>query len=62
MSRIGEQDLRPDTKAWRASTSLIWTLVTMIAVRSQQVYQQTMNALADAEHRPRVQIKRGWYY
>ena len=39
-----------------------WTLVTRIGVRSQQVYQQTMSALAGAENRPRVQIKPGWYY
>ena len=39
-----------------------WTLVTRIGVLSQQVYQQTMNALAGAEHRPRVQIKPRWYY
>ena len=38
------------------------TLVTRIGVRSQQVYQQTMNALAGAEHRPQVQIVPGWYY
>ena len=39
-----------------------WTLVTRIGVLSQQVYQQTMNALAGAEHRLRVQIKPRWYY
>ena len=39
-----------------------WMLVTRIGVLSQHVYQQTMNALAGAEHRPRVQIKPRWYY
>ncbi len=39
-----------------------WKLVTRIGVLSQQVYLQTMNALAGAEHRPRVQIKPRWYY
>lgn len=39
-----------------------WSLVTRIGVLSQQVYQQTMTALADAEHRPAVEIKPRWYY
>ena len=39
-----------------------WKLVTRIGVLSQQVYQQTMNALAGAAHRPQVQIVPGWYY
>lgn len=39
-----------------------WMLVSRIGVLSQQVYQQTMNALAAAEHRPRVEIKPEWYY
>ena len=39
-----------------------WTLVTRIGVLSQQVYQQTMTALAGAEHRPPVEVRPGWYY
>ena len=39
-----------------------WSLTTRIGVLSQEVYQQTMNALADAEHRPPVEIRPRWYY
>ncbi len=39
-----------------------WTLVASIGVQSQPVRQQAMAALAIAAHKPRVEIKRQWYY
>ena len=39
-----------------------WELVSRIGVGKQQTYQQTLTALGAAAHRPRVEIKREWYY
>ncbi|MEX2488716.1 MAG: DUF4433 domain-containing protein [Pseudomonadales bacterium] len=39
-----------------------WHLVERIGVRTQAVYTQVANALALANHRPRLEIKPDWYY
>jgi hypothetical protein len=41
---------------------LTWELVTRIGVLSQQIYTQVVSAMQLVEHRPRVEIKREWYY
>ena len=42
--------------------SFPWTLVSRIGVLSREVYQQAVAAMAIAEHKPRVDIERQWYY
>jgi hypothetical protein len=39
-----------------------WSLVERIGVHTRQTYQQVMNALPVAGHRPPVEIKEDWYY
>ena len=39
-----------------------WKLVERIGVRSQQVLRQTTAALRSIGHKPRVEIRRDWYY
>lgn len=39
-----------------------WHLVERIGVCSQAIYTQVANVLANAPHRPGLQIKRDWYY
>lgn len=39
-----------------------WHLVERIGVHSRAVYQQAVNALPEAGHRPVVEIKPDWYY
>lgn len=43
-------------------TSFPWGLVGRIGVNTQQTYDQVREALQVAEHRPRVEIRRDWYY
>lgn len=39
-----------------------WHLVESIGVRSQSVYQQVIQALQVANHKPKTEIKPKWYY
>lgn len=39
-----------------------WELVTKIGVMSQEVYNQVITALDASVHKPRVELKREWYY
>ena len=39
-----------------------WELVARIGVRSQQTYQKAMTAVAPTVHRPRIEVRRDWYY
>jgi len=39
-----------------------WHLVERVGVCSQAIYTQVANILANAPHRPGLQIKRDWYY
>lgn len=42
--------------------SLPWHLVERIGVCTEGIYRQAVNALPAGGHRPRVEIKREWYY
>jgi hypothetical protein len=42
--------------------NLPWHLVERIGVSSQSVYQQVIQMLQAAEHKPRTEIKPEWYY
>ena len=42
--------------------SLPWKLVSRIGVMSRSILQEVHGALASADHRPPVEIKRNWYY
>lgn len=42
--------------------SFPWHLVEQIAVKTSTVYQQVVNTLQTATHRPSVEIKPNWYY
>lgn len=42
--------------------SFPWTLIEQIGVHSQTVYRQATNAVVGATHRPRIEVKRDWYY
>ena len=42
--------------------SFPWTLVSRIGVLSQRVYQQATAALEGAAYKPRIEVKRHWYY
>lgn len=42
--------------------SFPWDLVDRIGVRSRPIYDRVRAALATAVHKPRVDIKRDWYY
>jgi hypothetical protein len=42
--------------------SFPWLLVERIGVLGQRTAQQVANVIRDAAHRPRVEIKRDWYY
>lgn len=39
-----------------------WHLIEEIAVYNQPTGQQALQAIANAQHRPTVQIRSGWYY
>jgi hypothetical protein len=42
--------------------SLPWRLVRRIGVINPTVAQQVANVLHGCEHRPTIEIQRGWYY
>ena len=42
--------------------SFPWELIRRVGVRSQDVYGQAREAVRTADHRPRVEIVRDWYY
>jgi ssDNA thymidine ADP-ribosyltransferase, DarT len=42
--------------------SFPWRLMERIGVHGRGVAQQVANATRDAEHRPRIEIRRDWYY
>lgn len=42
--------------------SFPWHLVERIGVYSEAQYRHVVNALADAEHRPTVEVRNEWYY
>ena len=42
--------------------SFAWSLVSRIGVLSRQIAGQAAQALADAEHRPAVQVMPNWYF
>lgn len=42
--------------------SFPWALVRRIGIHSVAISQQVADAMAEAAHRPVVEIKRGWYY
>ena len=39
-----------------------WQAIARIGVKSQQTYQKAMTAVALAAHRPRIEVRRDWYY
>lgn len=39
-----------------------WHLIECIGVHSQLIYQKVSNAFAKARHKPKVEIKKDWYY
>lgn len=43
-------------------TNFPWHLVKRIGVRSQSIYQQVIQALQVAEHKPKTEIIPEWYY
>ncbi len=43
-------------------TSFPWRLVERIGVHSPHVFRQAANALAEARHKPPIEVKRDWYY
>ena len=54
-------------KEWKQAEFLVersfpWELVSRIGLCSRQVYQQAMAALGAADHKPCVEVRRGWYY
>ena len=57
----------PDRKRRRQAELLVhrffpWELVTTIGVLSEAMRERVEAALADAEHRPVIQVRRDWYY
>lgn len=42
--------------------SFPWSLIEHIGVHSPSVYRQATNAIAGAAHRPRIEVRRNWYY
>jgi hypothetical protein len=65
---IPQTDWRdPDVKEAKQSeflveTSFPWDLFERIGVLDQQVAGEVSAAIADAAHRPRVEVVREWYY
>lgn len=74
LAQLGELDWAAiQTNQWQAHKegkqaefllehSFPWHLVETIGVQSQPIYQQVMNTLAVAPHRPAVAINPQWYY
>jgi ssDNA thymidine ADP-ribosyltransferase, DarT len=65
---VAATDFRPaDVKEGKQAEFLVhqsfpWELVERIGVLSQGVAQQVANAMQGSVHRPRVEIRRDWYY
>jgi ssDNA thymidine ADP-ribosyltransferase, DarT len=65
---VGARDwAQPDLKEGKQAEFLVhesfpWSLVSLIGVRSQNVYQRVLQALNATAHRPKVEILRSWYY
>lgn len=43
-------------------TSFPWSLIERIGVHSPSVHRHAANALAEARHRPEVEVRTDWYY
>lgn len=39
-----------------------WSAIEMIGVMDQEIAARVQETLAGAEHRPRVEVHRDWYY
>lgn len=57
----------PDVKEGKQAEFLVersfpWSLVERIGIHSQAVAPRVANAMQGAAHRPRVEVKREWYY
>ena len=39
-----------------------WTLFRRVAILSRDVHRRVQNAIGNAAHQPKVEIKRNWYY
>ena len=63
-SGIGvDQSVKEDKQAeFLVEDSFPWALVSRIGIMSQRIYPKVQNALQEALHRPRIEIKRDWYY
>jgi hypothetical protein len=65
---VAATDFRPaDVKEAKQAEFLVeeslpWHLVERIGVQSQAVVQHVSGAMFGAAHRPRIEIKRDWYY
>lgn len=65
---VQNRDFRaPSVKEGKQAEFLVerrfpWSLAERIGVHSEAMAQQVANALHGAEHRPRIEIKREWYY
>lgn len=65
---VAATDFRsPDVKEGKQAEFLVhgtfpWTLVTRIGVKSMDIRNQAIAAMAGAAHRPRVEIMPNWYY
>ncbi|MGM0520101.1 MAG: DUF4433 domain-containing protein [Campylobacterota bacterium] len=42
--------------------SFDWGLIERIGVSNQTVYQQVLNIICNANHKPCVEVKNDWYY
>lgn len=67
-SAVAATDFRPaDIKEAKQAEFLIeqafpWRLVERIGVHSQEAVARASNAMQGAAHRPRIEIRREWYY
>jgi hypothetical protein len=65
---VAATDFRPaDIKEGKQAEFLVqhsfpWHLVERIGVYSQSIAQQVSNAMQGGAHRPRIEIRRDWYY
>jgi ssDNA thymidine ADP-ribosyltransferase, DarT len=65
---VAETDFRPaDIKEAKQSEFLVqrsfpWHLVERIGVHSQAIVARVSDAMHGAAHRPKIEIKREWYY
>ncbi|WP_281287261.1 DUF4433 domain-containing protein [Blastochloris sulfoviridis] len=65
---VAATDFRPaDVKEGKQAEFLIegsfpWSLVERIGIHSQGIAPRVAAALQGATHRPRVEVKRAWYY